>query len=315
MPQAVVLMELEIWPNFLLSTSETEVPVLLVNGRISKKSFRRYGVLQRVIPEPMDRIMMYCVQTQTYARRFLRLGVRPGRVHVTGTMKFDNISTDGAGEARARMVEELRLEPGDRVLMAGSTHPSEEDALLGVFERLREEFPEYRLIVVPRHPERLDEVESRLRRRGAEVVRKTTLTSGATPPGRPVVLVDTMGELARLYAVGDIVFVGGSLIPHGGQNMMEPAGLGRPVVFGPHIGNFQESVDILLDARAAIRVADREELTKVVLELAGDPKRARRMGERAREVVVQNKGASQRIMDLIRPYFDGRRPVQEEEER
>ena len=302
-PEAVILMELEIWPNFLLSTSATQVPVLLVNGRISHKSFRQYILLQRVIPEPMDRVQLYCVQTKTYAERFREVGVKPDRIHITGTMKFDTIPTEGVDELRAEMRRELGIESGDRVLLAGSTHPTEEETLYGIFEELVREHPEFRFVVVPRHPERLDEAEEMLTRRGATVVRRTELTDGI--PGRPVVLVDTMGELARIYAVADLVFVGGSLIPRGGQNMMEPAGLGRAVIFGPHIQNFQESVDILLDAGAALMVRDAGELREAVFRMVREPDLATSMGERARQVVIDNKGASARIMNLIRPFFSG----------
>ena len=302
-PVAVILMELEIWPNFLLATSETNVPVLLVNGRISEHSFKHYQLLQRVIPEPMDRIMAYCVQTETYAERFRRLGVGRERVHVTGTMKFDNIGTEGTERVRSERTAELGIGRNDRILMGGSTHPTEEETLLGIFERLRARHPEYRLILVPRHPERLDEVEAMLLRRGLTVVRKTKLADG--PVDRDaVILVDTMGELAELYSVADLVFVGGSLIPHGGQNMMDPAGHGRPVIFGPHIRNFQESVDILLDAKAAVMVQDAAGLEARLFELADDSEQAASLGMRARQVVIDQKGASRRTMELIRPWFD-----------
>jgi len=302
-PRAVILMELEIWPNFLLSTSITEVPVLLVNGRISEKSFRRYGFLQRVIPEPMDRIGLYCVQTRKYADRFRRLGVAPDRVHVTGTMKFDNIDTSRGEGLGAGIRKELGIRDCERVLIGGSTHPTEEGALQEIFEELVREFPEYRLVLVPRHPERHEEVESMLRQRGMEVVRKTTIDRAGPPDGSPVIMVDTMGELARLYAAADLVFVGGSLIPHGGQNMMDPAGLGRPVVFGPHIQNFQEPVDILLEEDAAVMVRDAAGLKETILRLARNPDEAREMGGRARRVVIEQKGASERIMRIIQPHF------------
>jgi len=304
-PEAVILMELEIWPNFLLATSETRVPVLLVNGRISDHSFRRYRILQRVIPEPMDRIMVYCVQTRIYAERFFRLGVPRDRVHVTGTIKFDNIPTDESDEVRIKRRAELGFGPDDRVLMGGSTHPSEEETLYEIFGKLAARHPEYRLILVPRHPERLDEVQAMLEKRGAKVVRKTALRGETLDPDT-VVLVDTMGELAEMYAVADLVFVGGSLIPHGGQNMMDPAGHGRAVLFGPHIRNFQESVDILLDAGAAIMIPDAAGLEERILDLADDPERARDIGERARRVVIDQKGASRRTMELIRPWIDRR---------
>ncbi len=302
-PEAVILMELEIWPNFLLSTSAVDVPVLLVNGRISGHSFRRYKILQRVIPEPLDRIFLYCVQTRTYRERFLALGVSPDRVHVTGTMKFDTINTEGVEEVRREVRAGLGIAGDERVLLAGSTHPTEEETLYDIFLSLVSEHPEYRLIVVPRHPERLAEAEAMFVRRQAPVVRKTALGNQDAGDRRPVILVDTMGELAKIYAAADIAFVGGSLFPHGGQNMMEPAGLGRAVVFGPHIQNFQESVDILLDGDAAKMVRDASELEEVILSLANDPEAAEAMGARARRIVIGHKGASERIMDLIRPHF------------
>jgi 3-deoxy-D-manno-octulosonic-acid transferase len=318
-PQAVILMELEIWPNFLLSTSSTDVPVLLVNGRISAHSFKRYRILQRVIPEPLDRIVLYCVQTRTYRERFIELGVGGDRVKVAGTMKFDTINTEGADELGLEVRKELGIAPEERVLLAGSTHPTEEETLYGIYRALLAKHPEYRLIVVPRHPERLTEAEAALRKLGADVARKTVLAGRGPTADRPVILLDTMGELARIYAAADIAFVGGSLFPHGGQNMIEPAGLGRTVVFGPHIQNFQESVDILLDADAAVLVADAADLRRAILDLADDPARARAMGERARRIVIEHKGASERIMDMIRPYFSapetGRRTEIEREER
>lgn len=304
-PTAVILMELEIWPNFLLSTWVTEVPVVLVDGRITERSFRGYRILQRVIPEPMDRIKLYCAQTKRYADRFRALGVPPERIHVTGTMKFDAIATEAGEEVRAEMRRELRIADGERVLIGGSTHPGEEATLHAIFGELVRTHPEFRLVLVPRHPERLSEVEAMLRRRGARVVRKTALADA--PDGeRPVVLVDTMGELARIYAAADLVFVGGSLVPHGGQNMMEPAGLGRPVLFGPHVFNFTKSVDILLEERAVRMVPDEEGLRLAILELADDPGAAREMGDRARRVVVEQKGASGRILALLRPFLGAR---------
>jgi 3-deoxy-D-manno-octulosonic-acid transferase len=218
-------------------------------------------------------------------------------------MKFDNIRTEGAEEHRSAMRKALGLAPTDRVLLAGSTHPNEEATLYGIYEELRKEAPEFRFVVVPRHPERFPEVESLLARRGANVVRKTTLDPSRGEKDRPVILVDTMGELADLYGVADLVFVGGSLIPHGGQNMMEPAGLGRAVFFGPHFENFQESVDILLDADAAVMARDAEELRRELLTMAREPGRASAMGDRARKVVQDHKGASVRILELIRPFF------------
>jgi 3-deoxy-D-manno-octulosonic-acid transferase len=305
-PAMVVLMELEIWPNFLLSCWARRIPVLLANGRITDRSYREYRVLQRLIPEPLDRIRLYCVQTDRYARRFRELGVPDDRIFVTGTMKFDNIPVhpDPAESERLRRV--FRIESGDRVLMGGSTHPGEDEALLRIFREIREGHPEARLILVPRHPERHAEVEDAIRQSGFGVVRKTALDR---MPDREisrdaVILVDTMGELARIYGVADVVFVGGSLIPHGGQNMMEPAGLGKAVLFGTHIGNFREPVDALLDGRGAVMVRDEAELERELTRLFSDVEASASMGARAREVVLSHRGSTARMLDVFRDVID-----------
>jgi 3-deoxy-D-manno-octulosonic-acid transferase len=239
-----------------------------------------------------------------YAERFRKLGVPAERIEITGTMKYDNINTEDVGRLRAEVKAALRLEDRTRVLMGGSTHPTEEETLFHIFGRLRREFPEYRLVLAPRHPERLNDVEARLRRLGATVIRKTRIDAGESADPGAVLLIDTMGELARMYAAADLVFVGGSLIPHGGQNMMEPAGLGRAVLFGPHIRNFQESVDILLDGHAAVMVRDAAHLERAIFEFARNPAMAAETGERAQRVMRDQKGASERILSLIRSFLE-----------
>jgi 3-deoxy-D-manno-octulosonic-acid transferase len=312
-PDMVVLMELEIWPNFLLTCWSRRIPVLLANGRITDRSFREYRILQRLIPEPLDRISLYCVQEEQYAERFRRLGVPEDRIFVTGTMKFDNIPIHPDPAENTRLREIFRIRREDRVLMGGSTHPGEEDALLRIFRAIRDRHPEARLILAPRHPERLSEVEECIRRMGFPVERKRDLERDAARAVRPeaVLLLDTMGELARIYGVADVVFVGGSLIPHGGQNMMEPAGLGKPVVFGSHVQNFQESVDVLLEKEGAVMVRDAAELERELGRLFRDVEAARRMGQRAREAVLAHRGATDRMMAVFRevirePGDDGR---------
>ncbi len=281
-PDAVLLMELEIWPNFLLSTSRRGVPVFLVNGRISEKSMRGYRLLQHFIPEPMDRIGLYCVQTPAYEARFRALGVPAERLFVTGTMKFDTVALEDAEGLRDRFAASLGFPDGDWVLVAGSTHAGEEAAVLRAFRPVADADPRARLVLAPRHLERLEAVEAEARAAGFEAVRRTRLPA---PGGAPrVVVLDTMGELASVYAVADLVFVGGSLVPHGGQNVMEPAGLGKPVLTGRHTWNFEEAVARLHRDR---------------------PEGARR-GRAAGEAVRRNMGATVRILDLLRERLDPR---------
>ncbi len=305
-PDAVVLLELEIWPNFLLSTSRRGIPVFLVNGRITERSLRGYRKLLRFIPEPMDRIRLFGVQTPAYRDRFLALGVPPERVFVTGTMKFDTVETEGGDRLREGLAADLGLEAGAWVLVAGSTHEGEEAAVLAAFRAVQERDPGARLVLAPRHLERLPAVEEAVRRAGFEPVRRTLLGAPGSPgaDGRSVVVLDTMGELQGLYGVGDAVFVGGSLVPHGGQNVMEPAGLARPVLTGPHHWNFQEVVEVLEAAGGLEVVADAEALREAVLRLHGDRAGAARRGRAAREAVAGGKGATRRTLALLRERLE-----------
>jgi 3-deoxy-D-manno-octulosonic-acid transferase len=300
-PSAVVLLELEIWPNFLLSTSRRGIPVHLVNGRITERSVRGWRRLQHIIPEPLDRIGLYCAQTPLYRDRFLALGVPPGRVFVTGTMKLDTVDTEGEEALRAAFSGTLGLSPGDWVLIAGSTHEGEEEPVLSAYRAVLERDPRARLVLAPRHLERLGAVEAAVRAAGFRPVRRTSLDGRGEGVGAgAVVVLDTMGELRSLYAVADAVFVGGSLVPHGGQNVLEPAGLGKAVVTGPHTWNFEEVVEELGAAGGLGVVRDAAGLREELLRLHGDRAAAVRRGAAAREWVLRGKGATRRTLDLVR---------------
>lgn len=297
-PSMIVLVELEIWPNFLRLAYRAGIPVVLVNGRISERSFRGYRIVKRFLFRPLQRIRTFCVQTETYARRFTALGVPESQVLVTGSLKYDNLAS---AEEAAPLEREYRtrLGLGDApALVCGSTHAPEEREILAVYKRLAEEIPELRLILAPRHVERAAEIAREARDAGFEVARKTDVDKGA--PSAPVVIVDTIGELSKIYAAASVAFVGGSLVPHGGQNMLEPAGLGRATLFGPHVDNFRESADLLLRAGGAELVADAEALEAALRRLLRDPAAAEAMGRRAREAVDGQRGASARTVAVLR---------------
>ena len=301
-PDAVVLMELELWPNFLLACDRLGIPVCLVNGRISARSYSGYRTARRFLPEPHQRIRFYGVQNEAYASRILNLGVQPERVHITGQMKYDAIQTDPAKvtELRREYREILGVGKDEWVLMGGSTHPSEEEGLLKALEVLQEKDENVRLVLAPRHMERLAEVEDLVKKAGFSPLRRTRASGNGTGSALgSVLLVDTVGELARLYAVADLVFVGGSLIPHGGQSMIEPASLGIAVVFGPHVWNFPDSVEALLAAGGAVQVENPGELIQALKRLHGDAAGRRALGQNALEVVSRLKGATKRNVDLI----------------
>jgi len=227
------------------------------------------------------------------------VGVPGERVFVTGTMKFDTVETEGVEELRRRFTGILGLEPGAWVLVAGSTHEGEEEAVLAAYAAVLRRDPRARLVVAPRHPERVPAVEEAVRGAGLRSVRRTLLP-GAAGEGAEVVVLDTMGELGPLYAVADCVFVGGGLVPHGGQNMMEPAGKARPVLTGPHTYNFKEVVEVLAASGGLEVVADAGALREAVLRLHGDPAEAARRGAAAREAVLARKGATERTLAHIR---------------
>ena len=301
-PDAVVLMELELWPNFLLACNQLGIPVCLVNGRISERSYSGYRVARKFLPEPHQRIRFYAVQNEDYAARILDLGVRPEVVSVTGQMKYDAIQAVPEKVPQLRRDYRAGLDIGQDawVLMGGSTHPSEEEVLLEAYRILRQKSKDVRLILAPRHLERLPDVEDLVKRAGFDWIRRTRMTEDqADHSDHPVILLDTVGELGRLYATADLVFVGGSLIPHGGQSMIEPASLGVAVVFGPHTWNFTDTVDALLSANGSIQVQSPESLITTILDLQADPGRRQSLGQNALEVVSSLMGATRRNADLI----------------
>ncbi|MFH1999998.1 MAG: glycosyltransferase N-terminal domain-containing protein, partial [Planctomycetota bacterium] len=221
-PGFIILMELEIWPNLLYKADQWGAKVIIVNGRITERSYRRYSKGKRLLPE-LDRIMVYSVQNIEYRDRLLGLDVDPDKIVVTGNIKYDGIGTSGEPDCDA-MNKELKLSKVHRVLVAGSTHSGEEEILLDIFGKLGKEHPDLRLIVAPRHIERVDEIEKACIRRDLVPLRRTLIEykTGMIEPDE-VLILDTIGELDKIYALADIVFVGGSLVPVGGHNLMEPA--------------------------------------------------------------------------------------------
>lgn len=300
-PSVVLLMELELWPNFLLTTTLRGVQVLLANGRMTATSARDYRILQWFIPEPMTRVLHYCVQSDEYAARFRSLGVPERHVTVTGSMKFDAVPESLPAGVRESYARRLGLAPGCFVLLGGSTHDGEEEVVLRAFDEIRAQDPAARIVLCPRRPERCDAVEAAVRSHGLETVRLSALRPEGPPEGRraAAVIVDTAGELANLYSVADLVFVGGSLTRRGGQNMMEPAGLGKPVVVGPNTWNFRDPME-LLRSRGAVSVQPGPDaVRRELVALHADPDRRRDLADRARAVCLESKGATRRMLEIL----------------
>jgi len=250
------------------------------------------------------RVRRWLMQSEEYATRVKLLGVDAARVEVTGNLKYDAIETQLPTDAeRAEARAMLAFSADTRAIVCGSTHPSEEVALLEAYGRLVERLAQLRLVLVPRHPHRLDEVEKAIAGAGLPCVRRSKIKEHgerafseipADKRTRAVILVDTMGELRRIYRAAEIAFVGGSLIPHGGQNVMEPAGAGLPTVYGPHMHNFKEADELLAGCNGRVQVQEGGALAEALGKLLEDPASAREMGARAREVFLKRQGAVQR---------------------
>jgi 3-deoxy-D-manno-octulosonic-acid transferase len=287
-PALVILVELEVWPNFLRACNREGRPVAVVNGRITRESHGRYLAFKRWLPE-FNRISLFCVQSEEYARRFGMLGVDPARVCVTGNVKFDGLRV-GPVEAGDELVRLIRPSPGRLVVVAGSTHEPEELILASAARRA---VPAARLVLVPRHPVRCADIVARLQAEGIACQRLTALRAGERVDLARPLLVDTIGELERVYALADLVFVGGSLVAHGGQNMLEPASQGKAVLFGPHVENFDQEATLLLAAGACRTVADVGELERELARLLAQPEERARMGQAGVQAVASQCGATQ----------------------
>lgn len=286
-PACVVLVELEIWPNFLRCSNRLGIPMAVVNGRITGSSHGRYRWFKHLLPQ-FNRLSLLCVQDEDYARRFRELSADPARILITGNIKVDGLRT-GPVEARAELVRLLGARDDQRVLVAGSTHDPEELALVDAVRARRERV---RLILVPRHPERAELLVRELEARGERPQRLSLLRAGERPDPARIAIVDSIGELEQVYALADLVFVGGSLIPHGGQNMLEPAAQGRPVVFGPYVHNFVQEAALLERAGACVRVSGVEELAGVLARLFDDAAERERMARAGIAAVQSQKGAT-----------------------
>ncbi len=292
-PDLLVLEYTEIWPNLIRSARRAGARIALTNGRLDPEKLSRYRALFRAIGNPLAGIDLFLMRSDEEAERVLALGAAPDRVWVTGNTKFDALSLDPPGERDALLRAEMGLEAGTPVLMAGSTHEGEEEILLRVYRTILERHPGLRLVVAPRYVER----SGRILGLAAEAGFSARLRSaGAAAGSAQVTVLDTIGELAAAYRLATLVFVGGSFVTRGGQNVLEPAGQGKPVLFGPHMENFKDSVQVLV-GRGGIQVATPQRLLEVAQELLGRPEQIAELGELARQAVGGLRGASARNVD------------------
>jgi len=287
-PVCVVLVELEIWPNFLRESNCLGIPVAVVNGRITGRSFGRYRLFRGLLPQ-FNRITLFCVQDEDYARRFEDLVGDRDRLLVTGNVKADGLPI-GAVEPGSELRRLLGARAGQKTIVAGSTHEPEERLVVEACARAASAA---RLILVPRHPERTASIVSSLASLGSPPQLLSKLRTGETADPSRTAIVDTMGELEHVYALADLVYVGGSLVPHGGQNVLEPAAQGKPVLHGPHVWNFAQEAALLEKAGASRRVEDPAGLQRALKELLADDSQRERMGRAGIAAVAAQRGATE----------------------
>ena len=305
-PSLFIIMETVIWPNLISCLYRKHIPIVLVNGRLSERSFKGYLSIKFFIKPILNKINLFCVQTPSDAERLLRLGVSKDRIRVTGNMKFDNTDysdkkiIDYADKYRAL----LQLSKEEKLWVCGSTHPGEEEIILDVYGKLLGEFPQLRLLIAPRHPERAKEIEKIVSRNGCPSIFISSLyLKPNTHNLKPIFILDVIGELVYFYNIASIVFVGGSLIKKGGHNILEPASLGKPVIFGPYMFNFRDIASLFLENKACVIAHNKEELRVNIEDLLKNPDRSTELSLRAKAIILQNQGATTRNLEYIGNYL------------
>ncbi|MAT14915.1 MAG: 3-deoxy-D-manno-octulosonic acid transferase [Planctomyces sp.] len=303
-PELMVLVELELWPNLILEAERLGLPLALINGRISEKSFKGYRKLRPLMGRLLPTFSLLATQSELYAERLRSLGAPQDRLHVTGSIKFDGVQTERNNERTSEIRDGFGLSASEYVFIAGSTQFPEEKHALDSYRQLKLNFPRLRLVVVPRHKERFAEVASLIEGEGFSLIRRSAVKEGTSAPvtspdNDPVLLLDTLGELNACWGMADFAFVGGSLTNRGGQNMIEPAAYAAVVTFGPNTRNFKDVVDLLLAGDAAEVVGDETELRRRLEFYLSHPEAGRERGERARELVLRQQGATRMTVDLL----------------
>ena len=312
-PGLLVIAETELWPNLLWAAHERDARVVLVNGRVSDRSFRRYRLVRGFMRRVLGGVDRICAQTNLDAERFRSLGAAPERVVVAGNLKFD-FDPPHLGDFPVLLRKGLEAAGRQPIVVAASTMPGEEALLLPAWAEIQGRYPQALLILAPRHPARFAEVMTLLRGRGVEFVARTNLQAdpheiASQLATAGILLLDTIGELAAIFELADVVFMGGSLVPTGGHNLLEPAFWAKPIIFGPHMDNFRDMARLFLESGAGIQVADAAKLGAAALGLFDDPSRAKKLGAAARAVLDRERGATERVLEQLKKWLDSPAPV------
>jgi 3-deoxy-D-manno-octulosonic-acid transferase len=299
-PQVFIGLESEIWPNFLTQARSRGIRLALVNGRLSEQSLRKFIKYSKYLSDIFNLYDVIAAGSEPDFQRFQRLGISPDKLHLTGNLKYDRLfqAKDEARLAEFRRVLR-RAEASGPVWLAASTHPGEDEVILEAYERLLSPCPALELIIAPRHPQRAVDLAKLLANRGHGFQLWSNLKSGAETRHQPVVIIDTIGDLFTLYGAADVTFIGGSLVPHGGQNILEPAAWARAPIYGPHLENFLWAQAIMEAAGAGIMVTDAASLSAAVQRFLTHPEIGKELGRRAQTALIPHQGASRRQAELI----------------
>ncbi len=301
-------MELEVWPNFVTVAKQLNVPVVVVNGRISDRGFARYQKVRPLVKKIFGGLSLVLVQTEEYTQRFAGLGVKKEDIVVTGSLKYDTAQVADKIDGAAELTKQLNLE-GKRLWVAGGTGDDEETLLLDAYRNLQQQkrFSDLRLAIVPRKPERFNETAQMIKQKGFALIRYSEVKKLSSPPmldNQAVILGDTMGDLRKFYSLATVIFVGRSLVPMGGSDMMEAAALGKCTIFGPYAFNFKQTVDELLAGNGAIMVKDKKELQDMLEKCLSEPDFSREIAHNGREVIIKNQGATLRSIENISKFLE-----------
>ena len=308
LPRAYVPVETELWPNFIRSARQRSIPVIMVNGRIGERSVDHYRQMRRMFTKMLDTVVRFCMQSTVDAQYVIQLGADPHKVIVTGNTKYDQNYSQVTTEEKKALRQELGLLENVPVLIAGSTHRGEEEILLEVLRQIQGRYPLVKMILAPRDVPRSGGIVELVRRAGvvAELRSKMSSLTAEQRAEVRVVVLDSIGELGRFYSLADLVFVGGSLVSHGGHNILEPAAQGKPILVGPHMFNFRDTYALFSKRNACVTVLDGQELAQKTLELLQNKHTAEQMGREAAQIVAENQGAAVRTVEHLRQIIENR---------
>jgi 3-deoxy-D-manno-octulosonic-acid transferase len=298
-PYALIIVETELWPNLIKEAKRRRCWVALVNGRISGKSLSKYLLLKSLFSETLSYVDLFCMQSGEDTERIKKLGVKSEKIKVMGNLKFDRMITQISAVDKNVLKKKLSISDDLRVLVGGSSRSGEEEILVRVFKRLKKDYRDLLLLLAPRHLDRVKKIEKIFFGQELDFVRRSELDGKTRLKNQRVILLDSIGELSWIYAIADVAFVGGSMVPVGGHNLLEPALCGVCVIFGPHVDHFRTAADLLIQSGGGIEIKNEEELYTRISDLLKDEDKRKRMGKAAQEMIKKQSGVSQKTAHLI----------------